>query len=153
MAASSLLKRWGLAIVVPVIVFVAVAGLLTFVTREVIALQGLVTHTQQVKDQLTAIFDDVQEAESATRGFALTQDPTFVAPYDKIQQDMPGRLQALADQISDNATQVKNVELLRADIDARFAILNTGIENIIAGRSRREGMSPGAGPAYIDKYN
>ena len=145
MAASSLFKRWRQAVAVPAIVFIAVAGLLFYLGRDLSALQDLVAHTQQVKDQLTAIFDDVQEAESATRGFALTQDPAFLVPYDKIEKELPGRLDALAEQIADNPTQVKNLAILRADLDARLAILKGGIENIKAGHPRGEGLTPGAG--------
>ena len=149
MAASSLLKRWGQAMIVPAIVFAAVAGLLWFLTREVIALQGLVTHTQQVKDHLAEIFDNVQEAESATRGFALSRDERYLASYDKIVQEMPGHLQELAALTRDNATQAKNAATLRADIDARLAILKAVIGNIKAGRATNDGVAPGAGPATM----
>ena len=135
--------------VIPVVVFAAVAGLLWFLRSQVIELQGLVTHTQQVKEQLAAIFDDVQEAESATRGYALSQDARMLAPFDKIDKELPARLDALAKLTRDNPTQAKNVVALRADIDARVAVLKVGIDNVKAGRPRGEGLTPGAGPATM----
>ncbi len=145
MAASSLMKRWGQAILVPVVVFIAVVGLLAFLTLKVISLQAWVTHTQQVKDRLAILFDTVQEAESGTRAFFLGHNDALLASYKAASTEVPKQLKELEELVSDNPEQVQRVAKLRSDIETRMALLTVGVENIKAGRETTYGVVRGSG--------
>ena len=70
-------NTWAQPILVPAVVFLVVALLLTIVSRQLIALQESVRHTQEVKDQLSSIQSRLQDGESINLG-GTTMTPTLV---------------------------------------------------------------------------
>ena len=60
-------KGWTQPALILVLVFVVTASKLTFVTSQVMNLQELDRHTQEVKDQLTGIRELLKDSETAVR--------------------------------------------------------------------------------------
>lgn len=128
MVKSQKWKRWTQPILVPAVVFVVVTLLLTIATRQLLALQDQVRHTQEVKDQLTSILSRLQEGESSMRAYILLGDDTVLKPYRDARDQAGPALTRLEKLTSDNPVQVSNVAQLRALVTERLEILKTGVD-------------------------
>ncbi|HEV2274049.1 MAG TPA: CHASE3 domain-containing protein [Acidobacteriaceae bacterium] len=95
--------------------------------------QSWVLHTWHVIDALTNITDSLKDAESGDRGYLLTGDKDYLAPYVQAKRDLPDELQAVAKLTADNAEQQKALRELRAVIESRMSLLDQSIEEREAG--------------------
>ena len=119
-------------IIAPILLLVLLACLTAYMaishsqaSRET---QKWVTHTYLVLDANQRSFVSVQDAEYAQRGFLLTNDPSYAAPFDTYVATARSRLAELAALVKDNPAQVQRVEALKAAVEARFATLRYTIE-------------------------
>jgi len=126
-------KKWGEPIAIPAIVFVVVALILGFVTREVRDLQAEVAHTQDVTQRLTAIQLTLTEAESAARGYILTRSELLDRQLAEASARLPEALDELERMVSDNPAQVARAGELNALVTERMAQFVTNIERYQAG--------------------
>jgi PAS domain S-box-containing protein len=85
--------------------------------------QRWVSHTYLVLDATQRAFVSVQDAENAQRSFLLTNDPSYVAPFETNVATAHSRLRELAALVKDNPRQTERVEALRGAIDDRFETL------------------------------
>ena len=136
-------KKWTQPVLILLLVFVAVAAMLTMVTIEVLNLQDLVRHTQEVKDQLTLTMDLLKDSETAVRGYVLSGDEKILQPYidarDKVEPGL-ARLDALT---HDNPVQVENIKNLRAAVAERLEQFRVGA---VFDASRTLPLAVGKGP-------
>src|SRR5690242_4461837 len=81
---------------------------------------GWVTHTVEAENQINALLLEIRRAESAARGFLLTQGPEFLHDHDEaIANILP--LAAKVEQMTgDNPLQTENIRKLRAAIGTRL---------------------------------
>lgn len=86
-----------------------------------------VQHTDDVLLQLAAIEANLVDAESAERGYLLTGDADYLRPYERARVGIDRQLQALAQQVSDNATQLARAKELQPLVDARMAVFQRAI--------------------------
>ena len=98
-----------------------------------------VAHTLQVSGQLSTLLYNVQAAESSQRGYMLTGQKTFLAPYEKSKRRMERDLTTLSTFVADNPHQRGPAADLRDAIDKRMALLASGI----ARRGRGEIIADG----------
>jgi signal transduction histidine kinase/CheY-like chemotaxis protein len=129
MNTQSNLKTWVRPILVPAVVFIAVALILTVVTRQIRTLQEDVRHTQEVKDQLTNVTSLLVEGETAVRGYVLTGDRGILQPYLEARDKVEPALDNLAGLIADNAEQRQRMADLRPLVAERLRQLAGGMEN------------------------
>jgi len=137
-------KHWTQPALVSAAVFVVVATMLLFVSHEVRSLQQSVTHTQEVKDQLTAILTAITESETAVRGYALSGDPEVSEAFVQARGKMGGYLENLEHLVVDNPAQGQRVADLRPLIAQRMQQFTNGIKNFQPGRTLP--ISLGIGP-------
>jgi signal transduction histidine kinase/CheY-like chemotaxis protein/CHASE3 domain sensor protein len=87
--------------------------------------QGWVVHTYKVIDRLQDILNDAQEAETGQRGYIITRQDNFLAPY----HDGMGKARRDLDQFRtltvDNPVQQKRAGLLSSLVADRFRALDT----------------------------
>ena len=83
------MARWGQAILIPVIIFLVVFSMLAVVARQYAALQQDQARAEDLKSGLTAIYIDLQEAESGTRGFVVSGDEEYLAPLTRHPRIFP----------------------------------------------------------------
>jgi signal transduction histidine kinase len=81
---------------------------------------GWVTHTVEAENQINALLLEVRRAESAARGFLLTQGPEFLRDHDAAVASIIPYATKLAQLIGDNPAQAENLRKLSAAIDTRL---------------------------------
>lgn len=89
-----------------------------------------VNHTQEViretNDLMTALID----AETAIRGYAITQRPSFLEPYNQVKQEIPLYLLRLEKLTKDNFQQQQQLKLIQQKIETRFNILKQDLDKL-----------------------
>ncbi|MES2192806.1 MAG: CHASE3 domain-containing protein [Pseudomonadota bacterium] len=81
---------------------------------------ALVVHTIEVENQINTLLLDIRRAESAARGYLLTQGPEFLREHETAAATVLPAVDKLAQQTADNPHQVENVRKLRAAVEARL---------------------------------
>ena len=131
---SSPLRRQAGRILVPTLLFFAIAVITAnawFAFRSVQELldsEHWVEHTWQVINQVERIMSSAVDAETGNRGFLLTDDPSYLAPYTGAVHDLPAELDRFTSLTSDNPSQQTRVTELRAVLEQRLELLERGIE-------------------------
>ena len=81
---------------------------------------GLVVHTVEVENQINTVLLDIRRAESAARGYLLTQGPQFLREHEAAVATVIPAVDKLAQLTSDNPHQLENVRKLRAAVEQRL---------------------------------
>ncbi len=88
---------------------------------------GRVTHTHEVLNVLEKLNRKLVEAETSLRGFALTQDATFLTSYTEDSTEVKALLRDFASRTSDNYAQIRNLDSLTKLVDKRLTYLSGGM--------------------------
>jgi signal transduction histidine kinase len=86
-----------------------------------------VRHTQNAQNLLEHIYRKVVDAETGQRGFLLTEDATYLPPYNAARAEVPKDLAKLAELTRDNPVQVAQLATVKSLIDKRFAQLDRAL--------------------------
>src|SRR5262245_36663581 len=81
---------------------------------------GRVTRTVEAENQINALLLEIRRAESAARGFVLTQGPEFLREHDAAVANIVPYTTKLAQLIGNNPNQAANLRKLTAAIDTRL---------------------------------
>ena len=81
---------------------------------------GWVTHTVEAENQINALLLEVRRAESAARGFLLTQGPEFLSDHEAAVANIIPYADKLAQMTGDNPAQSHNIEKLRSALTTRL---------------------------------
>ena len=81
---------------------------------------GWVTHTVEAENQINALLLEVRRAESAARGFLLTQGPDFLADHQAAVANIIPYANKVEQLTGDNPAQAENIRKLRAAITTRL---------------------------------
>ncbi len=116
------------------VVIIAVGG--TFwLYRSQQTSMGWVNHTLRVENRLSMVLSRVQAAESSQRGFILTGDRTFLAPYAESRRALSSELAKLRADISDNQPQMEDLDRLDQAVSQRMELLQRGIDRQRSGQN------------------
>src|SRR5947208_7855079 len=102
-----------------------------------------VAHTLEVRAELEAMFAELIYAETAVRGYVITGDTTYLAPYDSAQARLGGLLAGLRALTADNPAQLKQLDSLATLVSVRLKRFHWTVE------TRRTGGPSVAGRAVI----
>ncbi|MBX7200116.1 MAG: CHASE3 domain-containing protein [Rhodospirillaceae bacterium] len=131
------MTRWGQAILIPAIIFVVVFSMMAVLARQYAALQQDQARAEDLKSGLTAIYIDLQEAESGVRGFVVSGNEEYLAPMTRASEDIPAAFVRLGPLVT--PAQKPAVDEFQAEVTTRMTQLkNTpatltapgGLENI-----------------------
>jgi signal transduction histidine kinase len=89
--------------------------------------QFWVEHTWQVINQVERIMGSAKDAETGARGFLITNDPNYLAPYTRGTGELTGELDAFGRLTHDNPVQVRQLAAMRAILAERIALLQQGL--------------------------
>lgn len=93
-----------------------------------------VTHTIEVESQIGIAQLQIQRAESAVRGFLLTQDPNYRSDFEKAEALIDPSISRLRELTQDNPVEQKNVAELDNLVRQRLAFLHLAISKIASGQ-------------------
>ncbi|ASU35366.1 response regulator [Mucilaginibacter xinganensis] len=88
----------------------------------------MVEHTQKVIKTTTSLLQLLTDAETGMRGYAATNKPALLEPYNKALPNIKNAIEQLKDLIADNPIQVRRADSLAALINTQLNILKTNIE-------------------------
>ncbi|HYK82682.1 MAG TPA: CHASE3 domain-containing protein [Gemmatimonadales bacterium] len=111
----------GFGIAIAIILAVGAAALRS--TTSAVESAGWVAHTLEVRAALSATLADLTAAETASRGYVITADERFLAPYDAARADLPTLLARLRSLTADNPVQQQRLDTLDALVPAHLSHL------------------------------
>jgi len=116
----------GFGIAVAIIVAVGAAALRS--TEATVSSAQWVAHTLQVRAELEAGFADLIEAETGVRGYVITGDTTYLAPYHSARATLNSRLAGLRALTADNPAQQRRLDSLDTLVATRLERFQWTIE-------------------------
>ena len=125
------MARWGRVILIPVIIFVVVFSMLAVVARQYAALQQDQARAEDLKSGLTAIYIDLQEAESGVRGFVVSGNEEYLEPLTQAVAAIPTAFSRLEPLVVTPAQQTM-VDDFKAEVTTRVTQLQNTIPAVRA---------------------
>ena len=120
---------------------IAIALIFGWTLRQINDSDYWVEHTREVISRNRQLLTDVKDAESAERGYIITGDESYLAPYRIASDDIASKASMLRQSVSDNPTQQQRVLALQALISQRTAVLDQALhERGIAGFAAAEAV-------------
>ncbi|WHO38697.1 CHASE3 domain-containing protein [Sphingobium sp. AP49] len=110
-----------------IIVVIAVSGTFWLYRSQQTGI-GWVNHTLRVENRLSVILSRVQAAESSQRGYMLTRQEPFLAPFEDFKAGWRGEIASLRVDVRDNPVQVQAVDALGAMLDRRLTLMQGGVD-------------------------
>jgi signal transduction histidine kinase/ActR/RegA family two-component response regulator len=114
-------------------VAVAIGGLVLTTYRGVTHIRGLVddtswvSHIHEVRQQLRDLLVDLTSAETAVRGFLLTDDEELLAPYHEVRGGIQPKLDQLRRLTAENPTQQGRVTSLNDQVNRKLEVLDRAV--------------------------
>jgi PAS domain S-box-containing protein len=133
--------QFGFGIAVAIIGAMGVAALRS--TEATVDSAQWVAHTLQVRAELEAGFADLIEAETGVRGYVITGDTSYLAPYHVASATLQGRLAGLRALTADNPAQQRRLDSLAVLVATRLERFQQTVD------TRRTGGAAAAGRAVI----
>ncbi len=130
-------------IIITVVVF-SIAGLLYYQDGRITRARRSVTHSYEVRSHVQAVYTKVKELESGQRGFLLTGNPVFIAPFQNVlhAEEKPrtsddwlmnsgslfGEIEAVRELTVDDVHQRVDLQRLELLVRERIAYANLTID-------------------------
>jgi CHASE3 domain sensor protein len=89
--------------------------------------RDLVVHTYQVINAIDGFLVRLEDAETGQRGYIITGDASYLAPYERTSMDLPNALAELDRLVVDSHLQLSRIASLRAAVTAKIDELGTTI--------------------------
>jgi methyl-accepting chemotaxis protein len=116
----------GFAIAIVALIVVGMAGYRS--AKALVANDELVTHTQQVRREISLLLVKLVDAETGQRGFVITGHQEFLEPYTAALAAIDTAYVGLRGLTSDNANQQRRLDQLKPQLDAKLAELKLVID-------------------------
>jgi signal transduction histidine kinase/CHASE3 domain sensor protein len=115
--------------------------------------QFWVAHTWQVLNSVERVLGAMKDAETGTRGYLLTGDDAYLAPYSLAKADLPDELNQLQQLTADNPQEQQRLVEMRAVIEQRMQTLDEGVKERSEGNANsvRLIVLTGTGKAEMDR--
>jgi CHASE3 domain sensor protein len=116
------------------IVAIVVAGAITYSRVQLLSdAAGWVNRTERVRFSLQRILSTLQDAESAARGYLISGEDAFLAPYTGARVQLDAELRSLTSLLAERPDQVARAEELARRAHARLDHLDGAVNSIRAG--------------------
>lgn len=83
-----------------------------------------IVHSHDVIVALDELLSSTQDAETGQRGFLLTNNERYLAPYNSAVMAIPAKLDEIAQATSDNPSQKPRIAALRLHVAAKLAAMS-----------------------------
>src|SRR5882757_4158964 len=116
------------------IVAIVLAGAITYSRVQLLSdAAGWVNHTELVRFSLQRILSILQDAESAARGYWISREEAWLAPYTAAPVQLDAELRTLTSLVADRPDQRARAGELTRRAHARLDHLDNAIKSIRAG--------------------
>ena len=110
-------------------VFLLVIGVFSYVSvNRIDNTTHWVDHTYQVITTVNQVTITLLNAETGQRGYIITGDVSYLAPYNSAQTSLDSEIKTLRDLTSDNPTEQQNIDVLQTLVADKMAVLTTTIQ-------------------------
>ncbi|MDB5438254.1 MAG: hypothetical protein JWM33_681 [Caulobacteraceae bacterium] len=116
------LTRRRLAVLPILAMAVGIAVLATSYRTSVRGSRFWIDHSHQVIQLTQTLFSQVQDAESAQRGFLLTHNEGYAEPYNGLRSRIDVTIDGLQRLVADNPSQARRVAAMGQTIQARMVV-------------------------------
>jgi CHASE3 domain sensor protein len=133
--------------------FLLVNALVSYrATRKLIEHERLVSHTHQALTELEATLSTMKDAETGERGYIITGDESYLAPYHAAIAEINDHVAKLRQLTADNHNQLARIPVLEQKIAARLSSLEKGISLKKDGGAEgpRQHIASGVGKMMMD---
>jgi PAS domain S-box-containing protein len=112
----------------------------------------VVSHTHEVVESLETLLSTLKDAETGQRGYLLSADERFLAPYQSALNSLTAIRQHLSGLVADNPEQAVRLRALGSKIDLKLGELKQTIDLLRAGDQRAAVamVTGGRGKAVMD---
>jgi PAS domain S-box-containing protein len=118
-------RRQGyIVIAIPLLCLIGTLGAFSWLKYTIDEAQTWVDHTGEVLLESQGLLIGVLNAETGTRGYALTQNSEFLEPYYMAQSSLPSRINKLNHLVAENPQQKQRVKTIEQQIKQRLTTLN-----------------------------
>lgn len=97
-------------------------------TRQLLNQAAVVDHSNKTITNLEAILSAIKDGETGARGYIISKDPDFLAPYYTSKSRVDSTYALLDREIAMQGVQRERLDTLHQLIDTRFKLIVTGIE-------------------------
>jgi len=105
-----------------------IAAVAVWILHEVVDADFLVDHTREVINTNSQLLTDVKDAESAERGYIITDDEGYLDPYRIAYADIQLSFEKLLKLTQDNPAQQDRLRNLKTLIEKRMDVFNTAVQ-------------------------
>jgi CHASE3 domain sensor protein len=135
---KAMLSRPALISALPVVIALMLSGVISFSYNRLLKdYRDEVDHTFQVMSAIDNALLQLQDAETGQRGFIITGDESYLAPFEAGRNKLVEVLSHLRGLVSDNADQQARIESLQHLADGKLSELQ---DTIIT--RKQEGLEP-----------
>jgi two-component system sensor kinase FixL len=104
------------------------AGLAYVNVRRLVEHNDLVAHTHQVLAELEGVLSTLKDTETGLRGYVITGEENYLAPYQDAVAALPNELRHLQELLADNPEQQRRLDALELLIAKRLAVAKQNID-------------------------
>ncbi|HEX6533235.1 MAG TPA: CHASE3 domain-containing protein [Gemmatimonadaceae bacterium] len=129
--------RFGrpVAVLAPPLLVLAVGALALLALRQVSLTRQSVDRAHRVVETSARVLARLLDAETGQRGYLITGDESYLAPYDSARSQMPAAFRRLREAVADDPAQLLRVDSLGALASAKLEELRVTIDLQRANRS------------------
>ncbi len=138
----------GLALSVGLLIISSIASFISI--SNLIESSKQVRHSNEVINNLTHILTVMTDAETGQRGYLLSNNPEFLAPYNNAQGQSATLLQSITSLTGNNVLQQKQLAELKNKVLLRFQTLENNLAEIRNGKQINS-ATLFAGKNYMDQ--
>jgi signal transduction histidine kinase/CHASE3 domain sensor protein/DNA-binding response OmpR family regulator len=116
----------GFAIAILTVIVIAIASYLVLDDRAQMAVR--ITNALEVRQHLREVMSSVQDAETGQRGFLLTGEEQYLAPFTNSRAVLPAEIKVTRDLLNDRRDQLQRLSALESLIAEKLNELTETIE-------------------------
>jgi len=113
----------------------------------------LIRHTLRIQNGLHQLFAYVEGSESSERGYLISNDETYLGPYEDARHNLKANIDEVLRLVADNPEHSKHTANLVPLINERMALIGSVIEEIHSGKTAEAAniVKTGRGRVLMDQ--
>ena len=135
-SATSFLRSTLFMLAIGIALLLGIVGSSLWLVQANREYSGETAQLRRLRSSIVALLTTMQDAETGQRGFLLSNNPTYLDPYNKAVEALPERRKALKENTASRPTYASKLDDLNKTIDAKMLELSRTIELAKAGKTQ-----------------